>query len=84
MNVIKSASVTGVIYLERLDNRDVHGNKGGGQKLRAGQPAEGNRRQIAAAVVGQKNNNLRRPETYRNGIDSVDRQIPRCFSRRHS
>lgn len=50
------------------------------------QPAEGNRRKTgaAAAAVGQKDNSLRRPETYRNGIDSVDRGIPGCFSRRQS
>ena len=74
----------GAIYLERLGNPNVHGN----MDDEAEQPAEGNRRQIgdeaAAAVEGRKNNSLRRPETSRNGIDSVDRQKPRCFSRHHS
>ena len=76
------------IYQERLGNPDVHGSMADDQKQRVAQPAEGNRRQIgagaAAAVVEEKYNSSQHPETYRNGIDYVDRRIPRCFSRRHS
>lgn len=84
----KKTSMRVAIYQEQLGNPNDHGSMVDDQKQRVAQPAEGNRRQIGAAVavavVEEKYNSSQHPETYRNGIDYVDRRIPRCFSRRHS